>query len=265
MSFRERVALHVSAHPDDELLGAPATLFALRDAGLRVVNLACGLGRPAQHVRRRAEAEEACARAGFELRILEPPVPLSADDDIATAEVHIRDAVAAMLGDLEPGCVVSPSPHDRHHGHETVGRAVRLALEAAAAPPVWFAWEFWSMLPFPTVLVSYDEPRLEEIKTALSAYEGEVARTDYQRALDARARFVGALGGERVFGFGRDAAAPALAEVLSELHCADGEWWAGMPRSLDPVAPLAGNPSERRLDWWLRMPGFSQTVGRGGS
>ena len=42
----------------------PATLMALRDAGWRIVNLACGLGRPAQHQRRRAEVEEACRRAG---------------------------------------------------------------------------------------------------------------------------------------------------------------------------------------------------------
>ena len=52
----------------------PATLMALRDAGWRVVNLACGLGRPAQHQRRRAEVEEACRRAGFELLPCEPPL-----------------------------------------------------------------------------------------------------------------------------------------------------------------------------------------------
>ena len=37
--------LAVSPHPDDELLGAGATLMALRDAGWRVINLAASLGR----------------------------------------------------------------------------------------------------------------------------------------------------------------------------------------------------------------------------
>ena len=52
-----RTILHLSPHPDDEIAGAPATLMALREAGWRVVNVACGLGRPAQHQRRRAEVE----------------------------------------------------------------------------------------------------------------------------------------------------------------------------------------------------------------
>ena len=69
-----RTVLHLSPHPDDEVVGMPATLMALRDAGWRVVNLACGLGRPAQHQRRRAEVEEACRRAGFELLPCEPPL-----------------------------------------------------------------------------------------------------------------------------------------------------------------------------------------------
>lgn len=43
--------------------------MALRDAGWYVVNLACGLGRPAHAERRRAELAEACRRAGFELVI----------------------------------------------------------------------------------------------------------------------------------------------------------------------------------------------------
>jgi len=30
--------LHLAPHPDDEALGAPATLLALRDAGHRVIN-----------------------------------------------------------------------------------------------------------------------------------------------------------------------------------------------------------------------------------
>ena len=46
--------LHISPHPDDELVGAPATLMALRDAGHEVTNLALSLGRPEDHDRRRA-------------------------------------------------------------------------------------------------------------------------------------------------------------------------------------------------------------------
>ena len=86
--------LQLSPHPDDELAGMPATLMALRDAGWRIVNLACGLGRPEQHERRLAELEEACRRAGFELRLCDPPLALSADDDLRAAEVTLVDRLA---------------------------------------------------------------------------------------------------------------------------------------------------------------------------
>ena len=56
--------LHLSPHPDDEVLGAGATLLGLREAGHRVINLACSLGRPEQQDRRRAEVTDACRRAG---------------------------------------------------------------------------------------------------------------------------------------------------------------------------------------------------------
>src|SRR4051794_33209994 len=115
-----RTLLHLSPHPDDEVAGAPATLMALRDAGWRVVNLACGLGRPEQHERRRAELEEACKRAGFELIPCEPPLAMSADDDLEAAEDTLVGLLAGLLPQLDPGLVCAPSPHDGHHAHELV-------------------------------------------------------------------------------------------------------------------------------------------------
>src|SRR6185295_887192 len=73
--------LHLSPHPDDEVLGAGATLLGLREAGHRVINLACSLGRPEQQERRRAEVTEACRRADFELVVHDPPLALSSGDD----------------------------------------------------------------------------------------------------------------------------------------------------------------------------------------
>ena len=80
-----RTVLHLAPHPDDELIGAPATLMALRDADYRIVNVACSLGRREQRSRREAELREACRRAGFELIIPEHPVAISKDDDHAEA------------------------------------------------------------------------------------------------------------------------------------------------------------------------------------
>src|SRR3954447_15154351 len=89
---KRQTVLHVSAHPDDELTGAPAALFALRDADFSIVNLACGLGRGEQQAQRGDELREACRRAGFGLELPAEPVALSSSDDSVKAQ---RELVAA--------------------------------------------------------------------------------------------------------------------------------------------------------------------------
>lgn len=70
---------------DDELLGAPAALFCLRDAGYRVVNLACSYGRQADRTRRRGELAEALKRARIELA--EPSKEINLHDISTNARV----------------------------------------------------------------------------------------------------------------------------------------------------------------------------------
>ena len=247
-----RTLLHLSPHPDDEVAGAPAALMALRDAGWRIVNVACGLGRPAQHQRRRAEVEEACRRAGFELLPCDPPLALSAGDDLVASEESLVDVLAQLLGDLDPAVVCAPSPHDGHHAHELVGRAARRALEARAAPapPLWL-WGVWADLPFPTLIVPFDRARLAEIQHALGAHESELARLPLDRMSEARAVLNAGVGEERVHGSGL-AGDPSveLAELLCEAVLTAAGWRLGAARRLDAAAPLA-SPSARPIGWWL--------------
>jgi LmbE family N-acetylglucosaminyl deacetylase len=244
--------LHVSPHPDDELAGAGATLMALRDAGWRIVNLACGFGRPAQIERRRAELEEACRRARFELRACEPPLALSGGDDLAAAEEALVDVLAGLLSELAPAIVCAPSPHDGHHAHELVGRAARRALEALpGTPPRLWLWGVWADLPFPTLIVPFDRARLDELAHALDAHASELARLPLTRLLEARAVQAAGAGPERVHGSGV-AGDPALelAELLCEVVLTPAGWMLGAPRSLRAEAPLAP-PSRRPVGWWL--------------
>ena len=76
--------VHVAPHPDDEALGSPGALLHLKDRGWRVVSVFASLGLPDQWERRRAEAEEASRRAGFEPVFLDPPLRISRHDDLAT-------------------------------------------------------------------------------------------------------------------------------------------------------------------------------------
>ncbi len=218
--------LHLSPHPDDELIGAPATLMALRDAGWRVVNLACGLGGAEQRRRREAELRDACGRAGFELRIGDPEA--------------VSASIRTTIEELAPAIVVSPGPRDRHPRHELVARA---ALEALDRPgedaPRWWRWALWGALERPTLATGFEQDRLGEILAALGAHRGELARNDYRRLVRGRAEAGACLAPELLFGFGV-AAEPrhAYAELLEELAWVEGEWRPGAPRWLDPRKPL---------------------------
>ncbi len=276
----EPVVLHVAPHPDDELIGSPAALMALRDAGWRVVNLACSLGAAADRERRRRELEGACRLARFECEVVSSPL----DDPLASAavEVAVRRLVADVAGALErhrPRVVVAPSPHDRHRGHEVVGRAVVSACAAAVgegpgegertasspAPERLWLWGLWADLPFPSLAVGFDETRLAEMLGALSAHAGEMARNDYRRLVRGRAEMNASLGPERVFGFGFSASVSdrPYVELLTELGRKNGHWHLGAPRWLDARAPVAGLGDDV-LDAWLEEPSVTDRFGAPG-
>jgi LmbE family N-acetylglucosaminyl deacetylase len=219
--------LHAAPHPDDELIGAPATLLALRDAGHDVVNLAWTLGSDeGAAARRRAELEEACRRARFELVVPGADGP----------EAALSELLATRPFEL----VVGPSPAERHPRHELVAAAVRAALEGGAGPARWWRWGLWGELPEPTTIVAFGDERLEEILHALSAHESQLARNDYRRLVTGRAMTAAVLGPELVFGFGAQGLGAPYAELTSELVREDGKWRPGAPRVLDPADPFAG-------------------------
>jgi LmbE family N-acetylglucosaminyl deacetylase len=237
------VAVHFSPHPDDELLGAPAALFALRDAGWRIVNIACSLGRPHQELRRRRELEEACRRAAFELRL----------EDVDPGVV---------LEELRPALVVAPNPHDRHPFHEEVARSTLAAVAAAGAPETVWLWSLWGETALPTLAVELTDERLAEIEHALAAHAGELARNDSRRLLNARSTANAVLGAERVFGFGSPSLPFARAELLTELRSVAGRWHVCEPRVLRTGAEaLDGRASDADVTDWLREPSLTTRYG----
>jgi LmbE family N-acetylglucosaminyl deacetylase len=235
--------------------------MALRDAGYRVVNLACSLGRPEQRERREAELREACRLAGFELRLPSRPAAISMGDDLVAAQAELRDIAGEAVSELKPDVVLSPGPHDRHHGHEVVARAVRDALrERPGEAPRWWIWGLWGGLALPTLATAFGADRLEEILAALAAHRGELERHDYRRLVRARAEASALLAPELLFGFGTASAAEApYAELLTEVVPADGLWCLGPARWLDPAEPLA-EPTEVEVTDWLDAPSLAERL-----
>jgi hypothetical protein len=235
--------VHFSPHPDDEVLGAPGGLFALRDAGWRIVNVACSLGRDEQRKRRIGELREACRRARFDLRI----------DDVDPD---------AVLAELKPELVVAPSPHDPHPFHGEVARRALKAVAAAGAPQVVWLWTLWGEPVLPSLALELTEERLAEIAYALEAHEGELARTDFRRLLRARADLYGVVGGERLHGYGAPALPFRLAELLTELVLDHGRWHLCEPRVVEAgEISVAGVASPSDVTDWLFEPSVSTRFG----
>jgi len=262
-----RTVLHVSAHPDDELTGAPAVLFAFRDAGFDIVNLACGLGRSDQHARRAAELREACRRAGFELELPPEPIALSSSDDPVRAHHELVDLISKTATRLRPALVVSPQPHDRHRAHELVARAVRdvIADDRAGGCSRWWMWSLWGDLPLPTVMVGFDQRRLEEITGALAAHEQELARNDYRRLVRGRAEMNAIRGPELVLGFGSAGDPGPYVELLTEAVLTNGRWLLGTPQRLDPTTAPSEPPSDVEIGDWLYLETVTQCYGSPGA
>jgi LmbE family N-acetylglucosaminyl deacetylase len=252
--------LHLAPHPDDELLGGPATMLALQSSGHRIINLACSLGRPEDRERRLAEARDSASRTGFELIVPSRPAAIGPGDDLDAAQAELATLIAELVRTEAVDIVFSPSPHDRHPGHEVVGRAaldVLTPLEEAA--PAWWMWALWADLPFPTLITYFGPERLRQILDALEVHAGELERNDYRRLVRGRAEANAVLGPERVFGFGARGGRE-FAELATEVVIRDGEWRLGRPRELDPGDPLA-EPTRQPLSGWLRAPSITQGFG----
>lgn len=247
-----KTVLAVSPHPDDEIMGAGATLMALRDAGWRVINLACGFGRSGDVERRQRELELACRLSGFELRVPDDLPPIGAGDDLGRAQRVLAHAIAAARDATGAEALVGPSPHDGHHGHEVVGRAIRDAVELRGAPQHVLLWGLWADLPFPNLYVGFGRERLAELQRALAAHAGELARNRLDRLLEARATASAVLGPERVFGFGTSGSQQPYAELLTALEF-DGRWRLAPARTWDPAAGFTRRGGDD-IGHWLHAP-----------
>lgn len=240
--------LHLSPHPDDEALGAPATLLGLRDGGWHVVNALASLGHEEDRERRTAEAQEAARRSGFELVLPETLVPISSDADPGSSGAALAGVVGNLIERYDPALVVAPATTDAHHGHRIVGLGVELALLAAGRQITWWAWSVWSELPDPTLYVPFDDRRLDEALYVLAAYAGELDRNPYDRLVRGRSEANVVLGSERLFGFGASVASPLpFAELLTELTPKGGRFIRGAARLVDLDEPLGSHvPGSRR-------------------
>jgi LmbE family N-acetylglucosaminyl deacetylase len=233
--------------------------------GWRVHNLACSLGRPADHWRRREELLKAAARIEFRTTIMSPLAKISSSDDLMSSVDDIAAAVIELIDSTAAEVVVSPHPHDGHHGHEAVARGVCKALaQLGNSAPRWWMWGLWSDLPIPTIYAPFGHAIMGEVRDALASYVGENARNQYDRLYPARASAYAVLGAERVFGYGSpNTDDHPYADLLTEVQYVNGRWHLGQPRLLCDADALHLNKGKIELGeditWWVNQRSVTTT------
>ncbi len=247
-------ALIFAPHPDDETIIGALALRLLREAGVRVVNVAVTLGsREDRRTERLRELREACGWLGFEVRC-----PAGADRGFERIypETRVHEpahwggavtALTALLAETRPALVFMPHDADWNRAH--IGTH-RLVLDALAEQPADFRClvaetEFWATMQAPNLMVESSAEDVADLVAALSLHRGEVARNPYHLRLPAWLIDSVRRGAELVGGQGGAAPDFAFASLYRLRRWADGglvEALSGgrvLARGDDPGALLA--------------------------
>ena len=186
------VALVFSPHPDDECIIGGLALRLMREAGLRVVNVAVTQGSNQQRQQPRLqELKNACNWIGFGLEQTAPnglekisPTTRDHDQPHWSAAVGI---IASCLAKNKPRVIFLPHEHDWNTTH--IGTHF-LVMDALAAMPPHFEvtlieTEFWGQMASPNLMVESSAEDVADLLAALSFHVGEVRRNPYHLRMPA--------------------------------------------------------------------------------
>ncbi|MBL62294.1 MAG: PIG-L family deacetylase [Opitutae bacterium] len=231
------VCLIFSPHPDDECIIGGLPLRLMREAGVRVVNVAVTLGSNKERQQARlVELKDACDWIGFELQETAPnglerirPDARENEPDHWEAAMH---TIASILADHVPQSIFIPHDADWNGTHLGVHQ---LVLDALASLPSDFSTilvenEFWGQMQSPNLMVESSETDVADLLAALSHHVGEVRRNPYHLRMPAWLQDNVRLGAELVGGEGGDAPAFDFATLYRVRHWQDGvvkEAWSG--------------------------------------
>ena len=194
-------ALCVAAHPDDEVLGAGATLAALADAGCDVHSLVLGEGvgaRYADNDRPDGEIEQLAAEmleAGRILGITSHQRDLPDQRFATRALVDVTHLVEAVKSELAPDVVFCHHAGDLNEDHQVVAQAVLTAFRPIpdARPVTLLGFETlssteWNATPGAAAFVPnwFEDASagLDRKLAAMAAYKSELREWPHPRSLE---------------------------------------------------------------------------------
>ena len=229
-------ALIFSPHPDDECIIGGLALRLMREAGMRVINVAVTLGsKPERQQPRWQELKNACDYLGFDLEATGPnglekiSGKTRAEDSFSwSAAVKI---ISALLSRHQPRVIFFPHEADWHEVH--IGTHL-LILGALQTLPKDFAClmietEYWGQMASPNLMVESSADDVADLVAALSFHVGEVRRNPYHLRLPAWLQDNVRRGTERVGG-ARGAAPDWTFATLYQLR----RWHHGQGETIYP-------------------------------
>lgn len=187
-----RTALFFAPHPDDECISGGIALRLLREAGMKVVNVAVTLGsKKERQAGRFQELQSACQYLGFELVSTGPNGlqrinPKSREQD----PVHWKSCVHVIQGIIEryrPGVMIFPHDRDWNVTHIGTHYLVMDALQQMSPDFECYIveTEFWGAMTDPNLMVEFKADEVADMMAATTFHVGEVQRNPYHLSLPA--------------------------------------------------------------------------------
>jgi LmbE family N-acetylglucosaminyl deacetylase len=186
------VALIFSPHPDDECIIGGFALRLMREAGMRVTNVAVTQGSNKERQQARwQELKNACDWLGFGLEQTAPNglekinAKTRKDDPKYWADA-VR-VIAATLARHQPRAIFFPHELDWNSTHIGTYFLVTDALKTLPAnfQCLMVETEFWGQMPSPNLMVESSVEDVADLLAALSFHVGEVRRNPYHLRMPA--------------------------------------------------------------------------------
>ncbi len=186
------VVLIFSPHPDDECLIGGFALRLMREAGMRVVNVAVTQGsRPERQQPRLRELQAACDWIGFELEQTAPngleKIHLQARSAEREHWAKAVNIIAASLQKNRPRVIFVPHAQDWNLTH--IGTHFLVLDALRTLPADWHCFlvftEYWAQMPEPNLMVESGREDVADLVAALSFHAGEVQRNPYHLRMPA--------------------------------------------------------------------------------
>src|SRR5271154_1763932 len=184
------VAMIFSPHPDDECIIGGLALRLVREAEMRVINVAVTLGSKKERQQARwRELKKACGLIGFGLEKTAPNGLEKINFKTRTNDpkhwLRAVKIIAASLTKNRPRVIFFPHKLDWNVTHIGVHFLVMDALKTL--PPDFqttlVETEFWGQMPSPNLMVESSAADVADLIAALSFHAGEVRRNPYHLRL----------------------------------------------------------------------------------